>query len=199
MGKSTMRELEEKIEKLVKKPITYGILKPEEYIDGGIPMLRIQDIQSGIVNTKSLHLVSSGLSNQYKRTILEGGEIIISLVGTIGLTAVVPLELKGANLHRNLGLIDFSERVHSYYAVALMKQPAFLHIIRAITKGGIQKLLNLGDLSQIYIPIPPIELQREFAKRVEKVEALKAKLKASQLQAEEQFKALSQRAFAGEL
>ena len=51
------------------------------------------------------------------------------------------------------------------------------------------------------IPIfrPPIGLQREFAKRVEKVESLKAKLKASQLQAEEQFKALSQRAFAGEL
>jgi type I restriction enzyme S subunit len=49
------------------------------------------------------------------------------------------------------------------------------------------------------VPLPPIELQREFAARVQKTEGLKAKLKASFTQAEAQFNALSQRAFAGEL
>ncbi len=47
--------------------------------------------------------------------------------------------------------------------------------------------------------LPPIELQREFAARVQKTEGLKAKLKASLAQADEQFNALSQRAFAGKL
>ena len=72
-------------------------------------------------------------------------------------------------------------------------------MLEASAPESAQKNINLAILKNLDVPIPPIELQREFAKRVEKVEALKAKLKASQLQAEEQFKALSQRAFAGEL
>jgi type I restriction enzyme S subunit len=43
--------------------------------------------------------------------------------------------------------------------------------------------------------LPPIELQYEFAARVQQVEALKAKLKVSLATAEEQFKALIQQAF----
>ena len=71
--------------------------------------------------------------------------------------------------------------------------------LRALGQGAGQPNLNLSIVKNFSVLMPPIELQREFAKRVEKVEALKAKLKASRLQAEEQFKALSQRAFAGEL
>ncbi len=62
-----------------------------------------------------------------------------------------------------------------------------------------QKNINLAILKNLDVPVPPIELQREFARRVQKVEGLKVKLKASQAQAEAQFNALSQRAFAGQL
>ena len=71
--------------------------------------------------------------------------------------------------------------------------------ISTLSSGSTVTHLSVPACKKFKIRKPPIELQREFAKRVEKVEALKAKLKASQLQAEEQFKALSQRAFAGEL
>jgi len=91
--------------------ITYGILKPEKYIAGGIPMLQIKDIIANVVNTSDLHLISNKLQNQYKRTILDENNIVISVVGTIGRIAKIPKVLKGANIHRNLALLKIKNTV----------------------------------------------------------------------------------------
>ena len=54
-------------------------------------------------------------------------------------------------------------------------------------------------MKNIIIPIPPIELQTQFAKIVEQTEATKAKMEQSLKELENQFQALMQRAFKGEL
>ncbi len=182
---------------LVKKPITYGILKPGVDTIGGVPMLRIQDIKGGTVSTENLHKVTLALSNQYKRTILKGNEIVISLVGTIGIVAIVPDTLSGANVHRNLGVIVTNEKIDTIYLYSLFSLPEFERMLNV--KGGIQRLLNLGDLSQTIIPIPPIELQKEFSTKVEEIQKLKRKHEQSIAGADDLFNSLVQRAFKGEL
>jgi type I restriction enzyme S subunit len=87
----------------------------------------------------------------------------------------------------------------SEYLVSIMNHPVMRKNILANIAGAAITRLTIAKIKDIPLPIPPIELQREFAQRVQKVEGLKAKLKASQAQAEAQFNALSQRAFAGEL
>lgn len=100
------------------RPIAYGVLKPGPFVDGGIPMLRITDIRGGRVGESSIHRISEGLDKEFRRTRLLGGETVISLVGTIGLTARVPDSLFGSNLHRNLGRIAPGPRVDSQYLPA---------------------------------------------------------------------------------
>ena len=59
--------------------------------------------------------------------------------------------------------------------------------------------LTKETLLRIKIPIPPIELQNQFAERVQAIEAQKAQTQASLAQAEDLFDSLLQRAFKGEL
>jgi type I restriction enzyme S subunit len=62
-----------------------------------------------------------------------------------------------------------------------------------------QKNINLALLRNLAVPVPPIPLQREFARRVTAVEALKTAQRASLAELDALFATLQHRAFRGEL
>lgn len=186
------------LESLVKKTITYGVLKPEEFIEDGIPMLRIQDLKGGIIREDcSFHLISKSLSDQYRRTELEGGELVISLVGTVGLVARVPSSLAGANVHRNLGVISLKSVELNEYLCSLMQLPHFKIILDKISKGGVHALLNLADLKEVEIMLPDMALVFKFTE-IKKL-TQKMLLSFDLFSDRELFSSLSQRAFQGNL
>jgi type I restriction enzyme S subunit len=137
--------------------ITYGVLKPGPFIEGGVPLLQIEDVIHGEIGVNSLHRISPELDAQYKRTRLHGGELVVSLVGTIGRVAHIPHHLRGANLHRNLGLVRIiepnSSRFILHYLQCEMGQKEFLDN----TLGSTQSLLNLSNLRSLRVikPTPP--------------------------------------------
>ncbi len=181
------------------RPISYGILKPGDYEKDGIVMLRIQDIRGGRVSDDDLHRVPSSLSNQYKRTLLSGGEIVISLVGTIGLCALVPSRFAGSNVHRNLAVLAPSKSIDSAFLFQQMDSDHFQRQIRDTTKGGNQPLLNLGDLKRLLVLVPPINDQMRFRRFFESHERQKAAQCAHLAELDTLFAALQSRAFRGEL
>jgi type I restriction enzyme S subunit len=60
-----------------------------------------------------------------------------------------------------------------------------------------QKNINLAILRDLDVPIPPLALQREFARRVAAVEKLKTAHRASLAELDALFAALQHRAFRG--
>ena len=62
-----------------------------------------------------------------------------------------------------------------------------------------QANINAQELQNIRIPVPPIELQNEFAKRVATILGQKSRLTASLAELETLYQSLTERAFAGEL
>ena len=65
--------------------------------------------------------------------------------------------------------------------------------------GGAQQFLSLTLLRRLKINLPPLNLQNQFADKVQAIEAQKAQAQASLAQAEDLFNSLLQRAFKGEL
>jgi type I restriction enzyme S subunit len=61
------------------------------------------------------------------------------------------------------------------------------------------KKIDVSAMRKLFIPVPPIELQTQFARIVEKTEALKAQYQQSLRELENLYGSLSQRAFRGEL
>ncbi len=71
--------------------------------------------------------------------------------------------------------------------------------LRMLGRGGNQPNLNLDIIKRFVIPIPPLPLQNQFAEKVEEIEKQKKLLQDSLELLEDNYKALMQRAFKGEL
>lgn len=145
------------------RPITYGVVKPgDPPCDGGVILIRGGDILNGRVST-DLRTISSELSTHYRRTILRGGELLVSLVGNPGAVAIAPSILAGANLARQVGMVALRSDVCAPFIMYSLMAPTGRAAIAAITKGSVQLVINLEDLKRLRVPLPPLPLQRRIA------------------------------------
>ena len=65
--------------------------------------------------------------------------------------------------------------------------------------GSTSQHLNVKELKDLKIPLPPLPLQQEFARRIESIEQLKTTHHESLIQLDALFASLQNRAFRGEL
>lgn len=98
-----------KLGTLVERKIGYGIVQPGSNQKQGTPIIKVNNIISGLKSITNLDCTAEQISSKYERTKLRGGELIISVVGTIGKTAIVPKSFAGCNLVRATAMIDIPD------------------------------------------------------------------------------------------
>jgi type I restriction enzyme S subunit len=137
--------------------LCYGVVQPGEDIPDGVPLVRVNDLASGTVKTGALKHIATDVEEAYSRSRLRGGEVLVSLVGTIGRVAIVPPSLAGANIARALAKITPVSRVPAQWiAHALRTRPLQLWMLDTAREVA-RKTLNLADLERLPIPLPPAE------------------------------------------
>lgn len=148
---------------LVDRPIAYGVLKPETASDG-VSMIRINNISaSGSLNTHELMRIKHDQSQEYKRTIVREGDLVLSVVGTIGRLLEIPVSLNGANLSRAMCVIGITNPVQRAFVRHILRGEIAQEWMQSLVIGAAQKVLNLGVLRTLAIPVPPLPEQRRIA------------------------------------
>ena len=145
----------------VDAPITYGVLKPGDYVPNGVPLLQIKDLLGDLSNLDTLHRISPELDHEYRRSRIATNDILISLVGTVGRIGLVPSELDGTNIHRNLGRIRTK---HYGFLIHYLNSDLAKNRIGLSSSGSSQSALNLSVLRALKVPVPPLSEQRKIAK-----------------------------------
>ena len=144
--------------------ITYGVVKPGDESDDGVLFIRGGDVVAGQIQQSQLRTISREVSNQYSRTLLRGGELLISLVGNPGEVALVPTTLKGANIARQVGLLRIdSSKADPNYIQFFFRSKIGRDVLLAHSKGSVQQVINLKDLKAVKIPLPELSAQRSIA------------------------------------
>ena len=133
----------------------YGVLQPGDDVEGGIPLVRVGDIGEGGFYNTNLKKIDPKISDKYKRTILQGGEVLVSLVGAIGRTAVAPEYLKGANTARAVGVIPLSEHINPHYLEMWIRQPTNNAELESKAHEVARKTLNLEDVRVFKVALAP--------------------------------------------
>ncbi|MBL0639085.1 restriction endonuclease subunit S [Aeromonas veronii] len=136
--------------------ITYGVIQPGKNDPAGVLFVRGGDIFDGVVNVEALRKISPSISTSYKKTILQGGELIISLVGYPGECAIVPKSLAGANIARQVALVRFSSTevgLH-HFICHFLRSPFGKKILLKETFGSAQQVINLKDVNRLELSIP---------------------------------------------
>ena len=133
---------------------------------------------------------------------LEPGDFLFNTRNSeelVGKTALY----RGGGLHlfnNNLMRVRFTTKADPVFVAVAFKTP-FVQQELNLRKSGTTNVFAIyyKDLRSLPLPLPPIDLQREFARRVAAVEKLKAAQKASLTDLDALFSSLQQRAFSGEL
>jgi type I restriction enzyme S subunit len=150
--------------------ITYGVVQPGPDIPGGVLFIRSGDVAAGHLRSETLRTISEGISAQYSRTILRGGELLVALVGQPGACAIAPGRLAGANIARQVGLVRLSARVEPDFVRLFLTSNAGKRALLRETLGSVQQVINLRDLEKVPVPVPPIDEQQAIASVVRSVE-----------------------------
>lgn len=146
------------------RPITYGVVKPgPEDPETGVIFIRGGDISNGSINESNLRTITQEVSRPYARTILRGGEVIMSLVGNPGEVAVVPDRLAGANLARQAGLIALRPEIYAPYIKYYLMAPQGRGELFQRTQGAVQQVINLSDLKRVKVRLPSRHVQERIA------------------------------------
>jgi type I restriction enzyme S subunit len=155
------------------REISYGVIKlGVEPQRGGVPTLRCSDVRPGFIDLSNVRKVHESIEAEYVRTRLVGGEVLISIRGTLGGVARVPDELKGFNVAREVAVIPVGREVDAQFMVYLMLSPYFWDHIQKNLRGIAYKGLNLGLLREIPIPLPQIAEQRRIVAKIDQLMAV---------------------------
>lgn len=187
-----------------KTKLSYGVLKPGDADEKGVPMVRVMNIGDwGRINNSEIFRISKKLSNEFKRTILEKGDILLSVMATIGRAAIVPDYLVGGNVNRALAVIKLSDDISSEFAFFQIMSPQFQAEFVEKQLGSAQRRINLSDLREFTVLLPVREEQIEIVRRVEQLFAFADQLEAKFASAKNRIDHLTQsilaKAFRGEL
>jgi type I restriction enzyme S subunit len=142
--------------------ISYGVVQPGQHVDDGVPIVRVTDIRHGRINQVDPLRVAPEIADKYRRTVLRGGELLLTLVGTVGETAVVPASLAGWNTARAVAVLPvLDEPGPRWVQYALQTGPA-REYIQTRLNTTVQATLNLGDVTTLPIPLPPRGARRRI-------------------------------------
>ena len=160
------------------KDITYGIVKMGLEPSDGVCALRCSDIQYRYIKREGIRFVTKEVSNQYSRTILTGNghEILMNIRGTLGGCALVPPEMAGYNIAREIALIPLNNKINSRYILDVLSSPYIQQTTFANLRGIAYKGLNLSLLRDFLIPVPPKEEQERIVSKVDELMQLCDKL-----------------------
>jgi len=106
------------------------------------------------IDASGLVTISPSLSAQYARTIVQVGDVVLSLVGTIGKAFEISPKLAGVNLSRAVARIQLGSNTLPRYLCWIFQSCEFTHFIDLVCKGTAQRVLNLSDLNAFSFTFP---------------------------------------------
>lgn len=138
---------------MVNRKIGYGIVQPGQSVPDGVPVIKVNNLISGLKSPSELDMTARENEAKYSRTRLHGGELIVSVVGTIGKTAIVPKSFAGCNLVRATALIDIEDELMSKWVKYYFDSPCGQSYIEQNLNTTVQPTLNIKSLVEMPIPI----------------------------------------------
>ncbi|MGA4961204.1 hypothetical protein [Streptomyces pseudogriseolus] len=133
----------------------YGVLVPQFVEGDGVRFIRVNDLLDLSGRANSLRRIPHTLSSQYARTITRPGDVLLSVVGTMGRSAIVPPELEGANVARAVASLRPATDVSAELVAAWLTTPDFIRqAVIATSSDTAQPTLGMEDLANFRLSWP---------------------------------------------
>ena len=140
----------------------------------GINFVKIESVdENGNFICEKFDHISDECHEKLKRSQLQENDVLFSIAGAIGRTAIVTKEILPANTNQALAIIRIPQGVINYsFLLYILQSSAVLEQAEKKKQGVAQLNLSLKDIGDLIIPDIPLEKQQEIVDNLDKVNNL---------------------------
>ena len=155
------------------------------YAKEGSIFLRIGNLDYGTtdLDLSDVQCVNPPKGAEGDRTLVQEGDILISITGDTGMVGLVPASLPAAYINQHIALARPSKRLCRRYLATLFTSPLALAEFKW-SQRGMKNSLGLEDIRSVLVLIPPVTEQLRIVARVDELMALCDRLEAALLNRE---------------
>lgn len=190
-----------KVGRLLAARPSYGVLVPK-YVDDakGVPFVRVGDLLN-LAPERPMLAIAPEQSDEYARTKIMGGEVLLGVVGKMGQAALAPPWLAGANVARAVAVLRCTDPAVAPLLCAWLGSNSFMYQAELATSGdSIQPTLGMKDLARFDINMPTDpSAAADLASKLAKIDTLVAETERFIELAKERRSALITAAVTGQI
>jgi len=171
VSKWTLEVLKENCEIITKgtTPTSIGF----DFIDKGINFVKIESINKmGNFEKNKFAYISDKCNKKMSRSELKENDILFSIAGALGRTAIITKNILPANTNQALSIIrlKLTSEIQMKFLFLVLNADIIQEQIEILKVGVAQPNLSLTQIGNFKIPLPPLKIQKEIIKKCEIVD-----------------------------
>jgi len=172
-----------------------------EVLESGKLFLSSADIGNGYFKVKSSKFISQVKFDSLKKGRCRRGDVLMTLRGNgLGRTCVFECEYDEGFINAQMVILRPDElKCTPRFLVSQLNNTRVFNDLLRYSSGSAQPQFSAGEIKRFKVLVPPLDLQNQFAERIQAIEAQKQQAQASLQKSEDLFNSLLQRAFNAEL
>ena len=154
-------------------------LKKQDYTERGYKIYG----QEQVIKNDALfgdYYIGEKKYQQLKSCSVEPGDLLISLVGTIGKTLTLVEGCEPGIINPRLVKFSLHSEINRRFIQIFLRSPQAMHLMKENAHGGTMDILNLKILSDLPIALPPLAEQNRIVEKVDELMALCDRYEATQ-------------------
>lgn len=149
---------------LVDNKISYGVVQPGAFqTNAGTPLIRVNNIKNGKIDVSGIVRIHDDIAQKHSKTRLNGGELLITVVGAVGECAIVPKDLSGYNVARAVSVAKIKDIFDKRFIAYQFKTEDIKFQMYGNTNDTVQPTLNLSELKKLIFRLPKLSEQKAIA------------------------------------
>ena len=184
--------------------ITYGVIKLGDDLANGVPCPRTSNVRWLRLETEGMRRIHPRVSTAFNRTVLQGGEVLVNVRGTLGGVVATDASMAGWNVSREVAVVPVDPAlVNAEFIALLIASDTSQNWLSDAEKGVAYTGINIKDLRNLPLRLPSLEEQADIVRRVRSlfnfIDRIEARLQTAQAVVARLGPAFLAKAFRGEL
>ncbi|QCO54451.1 restriction endonuclease subunit S [Pseudorhodobacter turbinis] len=152
----------------------------KHYANEGAIFVRMGNLSKNHYQLRLDHIqrVNAPAGGEGTRTSLEGGDVLISITGDVGMLGLIPDDFGEAYINQHTAMVRPMPDMKGRYLPELFRSPFAQDQFNA-PQRGIKNSFRLTDVTQFVVPLPPLAEQHRIVAKVDALMALCDQLEAS--------------------
>ena len=142
----------------------HGLVKPSDYLDEGIPYIRVQNLGWGTeITLDNIVYISEETNAKISSSTLRPNDILFAKTGaTIGKTGIVPQNIPMANTTSHVGKITIEEQYNAKFILyVLSSQIGYNQFWEAAAKKTTRPELSIDEIKAVKVVLPPTKREQD--------------------------------------